>query len=58
MKGRSIKLLAAIGSALVILLAACSNIVEKDGKVIMNTKIPPIDKYQPAQIETATFALG
>ena len=58
MKGRSIKLLAAIGSALVILLAACSNIIDKESEVAMNKEIPPIDKHQPAEIETATFALG
>ena len=58
MRGRSMKILAAIGTALIILLAACSNLVEKETNMIASNQLPPIDTNQPAQIETATFALG
>jgi len=58
MRGRSVKLLAAIGAILAVLLAACSGIIEKEGNVVSNNQIPPLDTYQPARIETATFALG
>ena len=58
MRGRLVKLLAAVGATLTVLLAACSGVVEKEGNMVSNHQIPPIDMFQPARVETATFALG
>ena len=58
MRGPWMKILFAVSTALIVLLAACSNIIEEENTMISKGQIPPIDTCQPAQIETATFALG
>lgn len=58
MRRKPVKILTVIGTALIVLLGACSNVVEEETNMILNNQIPPIDTYQPSQIETATFALG
>ncbi len=55
---RSVKFLTAICVLLIAFLVACSGIVERGDDQVTRAQIPPIDKYQPAEIETATFALG
>jgi hypothetical protein len=58
MRRKPAKILGLIGTALIVLLGACSNLVEKETNMITNNQIPPIDTNQPIEIETATFALG
>ena len=58
MRIRTAKFLAVIGILLTAFLVACSGIVGKADTMVKEAQIPPIDTYQPAEVETATFALG